>query len=263
MKIKFISLNIFLGEFIEEVVKFLQKENPDLFVLQEVCNSKSNRLEKRNLTLQILRNRFPGYNYFYSPSFFQKINGDKVNCGNAIFSKSAMKKVEEIFFYRQYAERKAETVEQIYLTPRNLQHALLNLNGMSLNIFNTQGVWGLDGKDNKYRLKMSKIIIDQIKDKENVILAGDMNVSPNTTTINNIEKYLINVFKNELTSTFNMKVKAPFIDASSFLAENDKKSYARSVVDMIFISPNIKVLDHYLPRVDVSDHYPLVAVLEI
>jgi len=97
---------------------------------------------------------------------------------------------------------------------------------------------------------MGGIIAQNIKDKENVILAGDFNVSPNTKTMEQVEKYLCNIFKNELTSTFNMKRKT-------------KSGYAAAVVDMIFISKNIKVINKKSPNIDISDHLPLVSTLEI
>ncbi|MBI3620307.1 hypothetical protein HY214_04160 [Candidatus Roizmanbacteria bacterium] len=97
---------------------------------------------------------------------------------------------------------------------------------------------------------MSKVIIDEIKDKENIILAGDFNVKPKTKTITDIENYLVNVFKNELKSTFNMRQKTD-------------PGYATAVVDMIFVSRNFKVAKHSCPDIDVSDHLPLVAELTI
>ncbi|OGK08907.1 hypothetical protein A2767_06185 [Candidatus Roizmanbacteria bacterium RIFCSPHIGHO2_01_FULL_35_10] len=110
---------------------------------------------------------------------------------------------------------------------------------------------------------MSRMIVNQIKDKENVILAGDTNVLPNTETINNLEKYLKNVFKDELTTTFNMKIKTPFVKEAHYFSEEHLKGFAKAVVDMIFVSPNLKVVEHYQPKVDVSDHYPLAIVLEV
>lgn len=39
--------------------------------------------------------------------------------------------------------------------------------------------------------------------------------------------------------------------------------YATSVVDMIFTSPDIRVVSKSCPDVDLSDHFPLIATLEI
>lgn len=260
MRIKFITLNIFLGEFIDEAVKFLKQENPDIFVLQEVYDTRSHSLGIKYRMLQNLSDNFPGYDYSYSPSFFTKINGDKVDCGNVIFSKLTIKDTEQKFFYRQYVERTAETVEQFFLTPRNMQQSTIYSEDKLLHVFNLHGVWGLDGKDNEDRLRMSEAIVKEINGKQKVVLAGDMNVDPDTQTILNIEKHMKNVFKGELTSTFNMRRKPSFSQVASW---RDNKGYEAAVVDMMFVSPDIKVIDHYCPKVDISDHFPLVAILEI
>jgi endonuclease/exonuclease/phosphatase family metal-dependent hydrolase len=56
------------------------------------------------------------------------------------------------------------------------------------------------------------------------------------------------VFGEELKTTFNMKHK-------------DNPGYATAAVDMMFISPDIKVSEKACPEVDVSDHLPLVVQL--
>lgn len=250
MKVKFLTLNIFNSEFLDKCIDFLQNESPDIFVLQEVYDSQAESLDKKYHTLQQLKKQFKNFFYYYSPAFFRMINGHKVDSGNVIFSKFKIIEKETHFLYKKYSLRPAETVEQFSLTPRNLQKVVLKTGNLIFNVFNSQGIWGLDGKDNKYRLEMSRMIIEQIKEKGNVILAGDMNVQPDTKTINNIERYLTNVFKDELTTTFNMKQKA-------------HNGFAKAVVDMVFISSNIQVVNHYCPQVDVSDHFPLVCILNI
>jgi endonuclease/exonuclease/phosphatase family metal-dependent hydrolase len=95
---------------------------------------------------------------------------------------------------------------------------------------------------------MSEIIVNQIQDKSNVILGGDFNLLSTTQTVQNIERHLTSVFKKELPTTFNVKHK------------NLEKSpgYATSAVDMMFVSPDLKIVSKSCPDVDVSDHFPLV-----
>ena len=134
--------------------------------------------------------------------------------------------------------------------PRNMQWVQLEMNNNLLNIFNLHGIWGKDGKDNPRRLKMGNIIIDKVKNKEKVILSGDFNMNPNTKTIHNIEKVLKNVFKKSIKSTFNTKYK------------NDP-IFSKLIIDMVFVSHDIKILEKRCHIVDISDHLPLTAVLEI
>lgn len=240
MKIKFITLNIWHGgKFFNSLIRFIEEQGPDITTLQEAYPK----------TIDALMQKFPEYEKYFAPAFFDL--NDNVDRGNAIFSRFPIVRSENIFFDLPYAEVKEELPPGDYTnTPRNLAHSLVKAEKIDLNIFNIHGIWGFDGYDNERRLKMGKTVLNAIKDKENVILAGDFNLRPNNQTVYNIEKSLKNVFKGELKTTFNMGHK---IDPG----------YADSVVDMIFVSPNIKVLDHYCPQVDISDHFPLVAVLEI
>src|SRR3989338_86618 len=235
MRVKFLTLNIFNGEFLDKCIDFLKKENPDIFVLQEVYDSKDKSLEKKNRSLNILKKKFQEYYSFFTPEFYKKINGTKVDSGNVIFSRFPILRRESVYYSKSYGERKISSPEEFVNTARNFQAAEVKINNHSLNIVNTHGIWGFDGKDNKERLRMSDIICSKAKELTNVILAGDFNIAPNTVTIKNIEKILNNVFKDELKSTFNMKIKTPFVNKSSFLGDNDIKGYSQAVVDMVFV----------------------------
>jgi endonuclease/exonuclease/phosphatase family metal-dependent hydrolase len=43
----------------------------------------------------------------------------------------------------------------------------------------------------------------------------------------------------------------------------DNPGYATAAVDMLFVSPGIKIIDRQCPDVDISDHLPVVATLEV
>jgi len=252
MKLKFVSLNTWLGgTLFEAAFDFLKKENPDIIFLQEGYNGENPNLEKKYRTFDILKKEL-NYNYaYFSPTFLEKIEEEMIGRGNAIFSRLPIITEKTIFYDVPYSDNYISPADKDFShTPRNMQHAVLKTENNELNVFNTQGIWGFDGEDTERRLQMGKTIVNAIKDKKNVILAGDFNIDPDTKTIAGIEKCLKNVFKNELTTTFNMKRK-------------EKPGYANAVADMIFVSENIKIIEHYCPNVDVSDHFPLVCVLEI
>lgn len=251
MKIKFTTLNIWNGgKLFDSVVSFIKKEDPDIIVMQEVCDSENLKFENRFRTMEVFKKELGFPYYVFAPAFLDTRHIGNIEEGNAVFSKLPISSQKITFLDMPYGKFDSEHNRHFGLIPSIVQYAVVALNNIKLNVFNVHGVWGLDGKDNKKRLKMSEIIVNEIKNKENVVLAGDFNVQPNTKTIQNIEKYLKNVFKDELKTTFNMKHK-------------DKGEYATAVVDMIFVSKNIKVVDRYCPQFDVSDHFPLVCTLEI
>jgi endonuclease/exonuclease/phosphatase family metal-dependent hydrolase len=253
MKIKFICLNLwFGGKLFEPIIEFLQREKPDILAVQEVYDSKDKKIEDRFRSVEEIKKRL-GFKYdFFSPACVAVFPDKKIPAGNAIFSHFPISKSNTIFIHSSFGEvenYEAPIAIDFSFTPRNMQHAEIKINNNKLNVFNTQGVWGKDSADNEDRLKMSEAIVQNIKDKENVILCGDFNITPETQTIGNIEKYLKNIFKGEIKTSFNVKQKTNPI-------------FSSLVVDMIFASHNLKIVNYYCPKVDVSDHLPLAAIFE-
>lgn len=250
MKFRIISLNLWLGGNLFGAILDFLKKKPDILASQEVYNGKNPILNRKYRSFDVLKTEL-GYNYAsFAPTFLENLKLGKIERGNAIFSKFPIISTNITFYDVPYNDNYVAPIKDFSYIPRNLQHVTVRINNKQLNLFNTQGIWGVDGSDTKRRLQMGQTIINRVRNKENVILLGDFNLDPNTKIVANIEKYLKNVFKNELTTTFNMKRK-------------DKPGYAKAVVDMIFVSKNIKVIEHYCPQVDISDHLPLVCVLEI
>jgi endonuclease/exonuclease/phosphatase family metal-dependent hydrolase len=99
---------------------------------------------------------------------------------------------------------------------------------------------------------MKDVIIKTLSGKESVIIAGDANIRPDTTVMKEIEEKLNlnNVFGMRLPSTFNMSHK-------------DNPEFASESVDKILVTKNLRVVSSEMPEVDVSDHFPLKAIVEL
>ena len=251
--IKFLTLNIFDGGFLfKKVINFLKMEKPDIMVFQEVYNGQDSKLSQSYRTIRVLQDNFKNYYYHFAPEHNDILSDEKILYGNVIFSRYPILASSITFYGIPYDNlyTKEKMNGNFSQEPKNLQYAKIAIGDSHLNILNTHGIWGLHGNDTKQRLAMSKTIVEHIKNKENVVLAGDFNVSPDTETVHAIERYLKNVFKGQLQTTFNMKRKS-------------NKNYANSVVDMIFVSPNLNVVKYYCPDVDISDHLPLICVINI
>ncbi len=251
MTIKYLTLNILHGgKFLKSIVSFVKKEDPDIITFQEVYDTDAETDKKYLRSRELLKEKL-GYPYLnYAPNFIHLTSGLEAGFGNMILSKFEITD-SEVNFYMGSEQLKYKGSLKSSLVPKNLQHVALNIKGKILNVFNNHGIWGRDGKDNKARLNMSKVIVSKVKNEKLVILSGDFNVNEGTKSIENIEKYLSNIFKGERVTSFNMRRKPK------------KSGYGGAVVDFIFVSPDIKVLEHSQPDVDISDHFPLVAVLEI
>lgn len=266
MKVKFLCLNLWQGgNLMDDILAFIKQENPDILALQEVYDGHNPSFDKKYRSMEVL-NKELAYQYsHFAKSYLDNRDIGQVEYGNAIFSKFPIKNSRVIFYDIPYRDDYVESFENFPLASRNLQQVTLDVSGKELSIFNTQGIWGKDGDDNERRFKMIETIMAQIKDQERVIVAGDFNFKDTTVAIANLEKHLINIFKGEAQTSFNIKrkMKAGVASFAAFARPQEAAGYAQAVVDMVFVSRNIKVLEHSYAQVDISDHLPLLVVLEI
>lgn len=254
MKIKFISLNVWIGGVLfDNIVDFLKKEDADIVVLQEVLQSNDKALPVQYRTLDVLKDRL-GYHY---ATFQQMLIDDfpwgEVANGHAILSKFPIVSSSGIHFDDKTSTTHSMPFDPAAwpLIPRGIQHAVIDSPAGDLNIINFQGVWDLDGDNaSAERERMVATILREIKDKKHVIVAGDTNARYTNPAMRIIEEQLTNVFGDSLATTFNMRRKT-------------NPGYATSVVDMIYTSADFTTVERNCPDVDVSDHLPLVATLEI
>lgn len=251
MEITCVSLNLWEGgKLLNEIIAFLKETHADILLLQEARLGFGDGVTDQSRTQDVLQNHLQLPFASFAPAFVTKDTNQTIMMGNLLLSKFKIKQTIEWFFDRSFQEFNTQIRKDFDQLPAILQQSELQLPEITLTVCNIHGIWGENGDDTDRRLQMSQIICDAIRGKQNVILGGDFNVSPNTKTIANIEKQLANVFKNELTTTFNMKHK-------------ENQGYKTAVVDMLFVSPHIRVLDHVCPSVDISDHLPLIAKLSL
>jgi endonuclease/exonuclease/phosphatase family metal-dependent hydrolase len=252
MKIKFVCLNLWYGgKLLDGILEFLTKENADIIALQEAWDSPDPKLPDQYHSVDALQRRLNYPFHDFAPAVVDRLPIGKVTNGNAVFSRFPIIGRDITFFNEPFGERDALDPKTYPVTPRNLQHIALDTPVGEVNLFNFQGVWDLDGDNfSESRRNMSNVIIKAVEGKQNVILAGDTNAKPTNPAMRAIEQHLTNVFGDELTTSFNMRRK-------------DNPGYATAVVDLIYISKNIRVLEHDCPDVDISDHLPLTATFEI
>jgi len=254
MQLKFITLNLWLGGILQkDILEFLKKEKADVVVLQEVYSSPDTKIPPHNRSLEFLSEL--GYPYQdFAPALVDDYPWGKITEGNAVLSRFPIKESNVTFFDKPFDPNRARAAfdpATYPTTPRNLEHVVLDTPAGDVNVFNLQGVWDLNGDNfSPQRQQMSEVIIREIKGKANVILAGDTNAKYTNPAMRAIEEYLTNIFGDSLTTTFNVKRK-------------DNPGYATAVVDMIYVSPTIKVIEKSCPDIDVSDHLPLVTTLQI
>lgn len=255
MKVKFVCLNLWIGGVLfDDILEFLVKQDADIVVLQEVLDHPDLKLPAHYHSLQALQSRLKYPFQDFAPAVLDKFPWGTVVNGNAVLSRFPIKQRDVTFFkepFNEHEPRYSFDPEYFPQTPRNLQHVTLDIPAGEINVFNTQGVWDLDGDNfSEQRKNMSNIIIKATQGKQNVILAGDTNAKHTNPAMRAIEQHLTSVFGDELTTSFNLRRK-------------NNPGYTTAVVDMIFVSKDITVLEHACPDVDISDHLPLTAIFKI
>lgn len=252
MQIKVISLNMWLGGLLfPEIIDFLKTENADIVLLQEVYNSEDKHLEDRYRSVEVLKQNL-GYGYEdYLLGFMHETPDGTIPQGNAILSRFPITGRTAYTLQEPTLQSYKDIPEHWPVLPRYLQKVDLDVTGKTLSVFNMHGVWDLNGSSySPARQKMDEVIQKAIAGKQPVILGGDSNANSDNPMIINLSKKLNNVFGQSLKTTFNMKHKT-------------SQGYATAVVDHLFVSNDIKVISSVCPDMDISDHLPLVANLEI
>lgn len=251
MKIKFLTLNAWHGGIVfDNLIKFVKNEKPDIAFFQEVYDGHDESMDRRFRAFNEYKKEFDFMPYAaFEPSLFDSSRGN-IGWGNAVFSRFPVLSSKALFFEYPLTNFSLGKGHDPFFVPRNMQCVEIDLSGKVLYGFNLHGVWDRHGDDSPRRYKMLEVLKNAIKDKTPAILAGDTNLSPKTEFVKEVEKSLSSVFENNLSSTFNMEYKT-------------NPGYATAVVDMIFVSPDINVVEKQMPDVSVSDHMPLTAVIEI
>lgn len=256
MTLKMLSLNLWNGgRLFDQALDFLLTQQADIMFLQEAYDGQAPTGEKRFRTVQLLQQAFPEYDYYFAPVYLDtRQDGQRIEDGQLILSRFSLSETRSVFFDVPYGEYDQDAMTNFQHFPALLQSATILLEDKQVQLLNVHGPVDLDGlADTDRRLKMAEVIVSQITQADQVILAGDFNVQPATKTIRVIERYLRNVFAGELKTTFSSKRK----DLTKF------PGYETAVVDMMFVSESIEVVSHTCPEVDISDHFPLVAELKL
>lgn len=237
----------------DELLNYLEQEQPDILVAQEVLNSDDPTAPERFHSIETIQNRLHFADYRFGPALIDNEAGYRFESGNAIFSRFSITEHHIIPYDVPFGERTEHNHETFSNTPRNLQHAAIDVQGTVFNVFNMQGIWDLDGDNASPRREaMCQTIADAVRGKQHVLLAGDSNLKPTNAALKPVNELLHSVFGHELATSFNVKRK----DLVKF------PGYATAVVDLMYVGHDIEVLEHYCSEADVSDHLPLVATIK-
>ncbi len=254
MKIKFLTINIWFGGKVwDNLIEYIRHENPDILAIQEVYDGHDEILEPRFRTMDEFRKEFR--NTLKYDTFGATVHDIGVDFpwGNAIFSKFPISNSHIIFFDLPFSHYDFQKDPDPRLAAEGILIADVELNSQKITVGSWHGVWDHHGGDTPNRKLMGEKIIEGLVGQDNLILAGDTNMNPDSETILKIQNdlNLKSVFGTSLTTTFNMKQK------------EHPGNYANSPVDMVLYSPKYEVISKRIDDVDISDHFPLIVEFEV
>ncbi len=226
----------------------------DLFCFQETFNA------DKDLDLSHI---FPGlrssifeelsavlsdYRAFFSPTNRIDIGGTRAADGLAIFSRKNITIDSEgaIVIFMNPTEKKP--LERT----KNMQYVRLVYNGKRITLCNIHGTtYPGDKLDTPDRIKQSAAVVDFLsKEEGEKILGGDFNLMPQTESIGMIEASgMADLIKN-----FKISSTRSDISYEAYSSSEIQQHFA----DFVFTSRGIAVKGFEAPRLNISDHLPLI-----
>lgn len=243
---KIIQLNIWLGHLLHPALDFIDSESPDILCAQEVISSeKGHDLFGFLQTHERLCERFP-YN-FMAPTYSFNALGQVCKYGNAIYSKHPIRNKNVEFTTGIYQEAvEIGSLKQLGEI-RNVQYCEVTPKGQeSFCIANHHGYHNETGIDSTAGSEDSMLNTAKIlkKVKKPLILCGDLNASPTSKTIHELDS----VGLRNLSVDYRLR---------STLSKVHRLSFD-FVSDYIFISPELSIKSFRESNLITSDHKPLI-----
>ena len=242
MILKVLSWNIWHGKYLDKIIEFIKKNDPDIIALQEV--NESDVLE--NIAKQIAGKL--NYKYVFCSAIETDRHETKYRMGNAILSKFEIAKSNCHFLSsNEMYKGNAET------EPRVALEATVKIDGQTLRVISVHLAYSPGFRSSEMRnLQVQNLI--KLLPGEKTILMGDFNSHPDGEAVIEVSKLMKNTDKNLDKPTWTMY---------SFDFEGFAETKLAHRIDYIFTSPDVKVQSFKVEDSDGSDHLPISAALEI
>lgn len=256
---KLISLNTWGGKIYQPLIVFIKKHSADtdIFCFQEIYNTISDVKQygdiRPNLLDELIK-ILPDFRFFYSAEI-KGFDSDPnpvdfdLTVGKTIFIRKRFQvdSGDDLLLYGDRSEKFLKkdfsnlpiTLQSIDFTINKKQFVVLNIHGTSF-----PGT----KLDTKLRLEHAAKIKDFLKSKKGEkIVVGDFNLLPGTRSIKIMEDRMRNLIKE-----FNIQRTRSKL--SLFFGREDFQKFA----DYTFVSKGVEVKSFEVPKVEISDHLPMV-----
>lgn len=241
---RLLQLNEWGGRLGGQVADLLKAQQTDIVCLQEAVDAKGDAA--LSITTTELQKTADYPHAFTSPVFSFNLMNKKATFGNAILSKLPFSETNTIFTNLEYTEDfDFDTHDH---NVRNLQHAVIDIDGRKLHVLNHHGHHVHQHKQgDEQTLRQMKQIAQYISTLEGpLILTGDFNLSPTSESIGVIDALLRNLSTEHKLMTTRTQL-----------------TTKKEVCDYIFVSDTVTVQSFKALDDLVSDHKALLLEFEL
>jgi endonuclease/exonuclease/phosphatase family metal-dependent hydrolase len=228
-QLKIVSWNIWGGKNLPEIIDCLKKENPDVIGLQEVLQDEGGGNNHAKTIAEAL-----GYTYVYETTtlllplishLLKELDIEKnMEWGNAILSKY---KITDHNVHVLSDSRKRVALE-----------ATIKFENKDLHFFSTHLVYAPIQPNEVQAVQAENLL--KILPKENAIVVGDFNATPDSEVIQHVNKVMLDTES----------------DSTKFTSEGKK-------IDYIFSTTDIKTISSGTIVSQASDHLPVYSIIEM
>jgi endonuclease/exonuclease/phosphatase family metal-dependent hydrolase len=242
---KLIQLNAWGGRIDSILRGFLKEETPDIFCGQEIISYPQGDSLLFLTAEEMTEAAGTKYSAFGATASIPYMQGN-AEFGNIIASKVPINRSEVVFTNLEFV--KDFNFEDYDYNIRNFVHAVIEVNSKKLNILTHHGHHVRDHKNGTEETdRQMNTILEYIKQLDGpVILTGDFNLQPESSSLQGLNSLLVN-----LSDKYKLKTTRNELTSKS------------EVCDYIFASNDIVVKDFYAHKKVVSDHQALVLEFEV
>lgn len=250
MQIRILQWNILFKEKIENIVKLLGKLDLDIFCLQELeIDNKAFNPDIYDPAAFIAEKL--GFNYYFERAYTYDDSDESEAIGNGIFTKHKIVDTRS-FFTQEPGSNPAIASDhgRIYIeTDIDLgKNKILNVGTAHLAY-----VPRFEITDQK-RQEVDRLVQGIKNKKDNYVLTGDLNSTPDSYTISELEKYFVSAGPSYDQPTWTTK---PF-EMQGFIEDK-----LRWRLDYVFATKDVKVVSSEIVDTQYSDHLPVLVTIEV
>jgi endonuclease/exonuclease/phosphatase family metal-dependent hydrolase len=244
MKISILQWNIWYKEDIQNIAEFLQAHPADIICLQELTRDYAK--QRTADTTKYISEKL-GYAYYAEA---MRPNDEWIQC-NAIFSRFPITDKYATWINEPIGTGGIDDEYRAYV------EATLDVNGTEIAVGTTHMSYThkfITTPRKEEEADKLCAALTRKNEQRRILLAGDLNATPDTPTIQKVSSILKNVGPDISNKTWTTK---PF----SYDGFEETKLNWR--LDYIFASPTFEVVSSEVLTTDYSDHLPVRAVVEI